>query len=187
MMIPVSFPVHISLGSFGPRIINSRHWRVYIPYIRPFFCSCLDYPCILYFQVSLRSIRWSNITLSSQILSYKLLVSLDSQNFSFCAYNSFATILVVWLAWVAQFACPWLDNWSSLPFRQPSWNFYAGHFLILSLDCDCQLAFLTYQHLSGFGILIWWPQHSSVVPGGRFVPCVPNLTCGISGLNGLEL
>jgi len=55
------------------------------------FCSCLDYPCILYFQVSLHSNRWSNITPSSQILSSKLLVSLDLQNFSFCAYNSFAS------------------------------------------------------------------------------------------------
>ena len=124
------------------------------------FCSCLDYPCILYFQVSLYSNRWSNITPSSQILSLKLLVSLDLQNFSFYTKNSLATLfslLVVWLAWVAQFACPWLDNGSSIPFRQPSWNYNASYFLNLSLDCDRQFAVLTYQHLSGFGILLVAP------------------------------
>ena len=187
MIIPVFFPVLVSLGSFGPRIINHLPWRDYIPYFLFNFVVVWIIPASFTFRYHCAQLGDPTSPFPHRYCLIKLLVSLDSQNFSFCAYNSFATFLVVWLAWVAQFACPWLDNWSSLPFRQPSWNFYAGHFLILSLDCDRQLAFLTYQHLSGFGVLLWWPQHSSVVSRGRFVPCVPNLTCGISGLNGLEL
>ena len=160
MIIPVFFPVLVSLSSFGPRIISYLPWRAYIPYFLFIFVVVWIIPASFTFRYHCAQLGDPTSPFPHRYCLIKLLVSLDSQNFSFCAYNSFATFLVVWLAWVAQFACPWLDNGSSIPFRQPSWNYNASYFLNLSLDCDRQFAFWRISTCPDLGSF-WWPQHSS--------------------------
>ena len=80
--------VSISRGiPFALRIINCQlQENLCSLYPSCFFVVVLSFPCILYFQVSLHSIGCPNNILSSQILSFKLLVRYllsDSQNLVF--------------------------------------------------------------------------------------------------------
>ena len=147
--------VHFSRYTFCSqdyKLSPSREFMLLISVL--FFVVVLSFPCILYFQVSLHSIGCPNYILSSQILSFKLLVRYsrsDSQNLVFVL----KTVLLAFpsLTSLRCYNLPalWLDKLIRPSFRQPSLNYNAGYFLYVCWYYDFQLAFLTVTTLSDLG------------------------------------